>query len=220
VAKITDLIAEALPPWSLDGEGYIFVYNFSKSYHPDKFFVPSYFHGIPSRKLGAVMLVNYHRSPVGPYGELLFIPALYTIKGKLYFTISKIYVDSQNSLVNGQKNWGIPKEYADFNWQMENNTTAKVMVKCGEKEIFKATINRYGISFPVSTTLMPFRFLQDFDGRQIITSPKGSGWAKLARPKIHAVNPDFFPDISQIKPLLSLSVQPFRLTFPPAEGLK
>lgn len=166
------------------------------------------------------MLVNYHRSPVGPYGELLFIPALYTIKGRVYFTISKIYVDSQSSLINGRKNWGIPKEYAGFDWQMENKTTAKIMVKSGEKEIFNATIQKTGISFPISTALMPFRFLQDFEGRQIITSPKGSGWAKLARPKIHAVNPDYFPDISLMKPLLSLSVEPFRLTFPPAEGLK
>lgn len=214
------MITEALPPWALDGEGYIFAYHFSKSYHPDPFFVPSYFRDLPSRKIGAVMLVNYRSSPVGPYGELLFIPALYTVKDRLCFTISKIYVDSQNSLINGRKNWGIPKEYADFEWQTLNEKTTKVIVKCGEKEIFSAKIHKSGFSFPISTALMPFRFLQDFEGRQIITSPKGSGWAKLAQPKIQAVNPEFFPDISGMKPLISLSVNPFRLIFPTPVSLK
>jgi len=48
----------------------------------------------------------------------------------------------------------------------------------------------------------------------LFTQPEGKGWGKLARIQDLEVDPQLFPDIQDIKPLLALKVSPFTLTFP------
>jgi hypothetical protein len=52
-------------------------------------------------------------------------------------SISKIYVSTQDSIDNGQKNWGIPKEMAHFEVQYgaDNHDTSKTKYALQAKQL-------------------------------------------------------------------------------------
>jgi len=164
--------------------------------------------------LGAVMLVDYDTSGVGPYQELLLIPGRAEVGGKHRFSISKIYVSTETSTLNGRKNWGIPKETARFDWQPGANGSETVTVRVGERVAFSATLKSAGLSFPLTSALLPFTIGQRLDGHSFLTRPRASGWGKLARLLDLQTDPDLFPDLSGLKPLAVLAVRDLKMTFP------
>ncbi|NOS55010.1 MAG: hypothetical protein HOP37_01990, partial [Cyclobacteriaceae bacterium] len=117
-----DEIRIASAPWKLTGSGYILLYRFPKAFVAEHGFLVDFQKEKFVSGWGAVMLVDYKTSPVGPYRELLFIPGIFSFNKKKVFSISKIYVSTQNSVINGIENWGIPKELADFRWSKERSS--------------------------------------------------------------------------------------------------
>lgn len=198
-------------PWTLRGEGIILLFRFKKEWVTKAGNLPEHLEGKFKGGFGYVMLVDYQESPVGPYRELLFIPGKFG-KEKLQ-AITTIFVDSEASTVNGRANWAIPKQTADFNWQKEKGLD-KVEVSLNGKQVFRASIRSGGISFPMSTALLPIRLRQELEDQVLFTQPEGKGWGKLALIQDLEVDPQLFPDIRGIKPLLALKVSPFTLTFP------
>lgn len=205
------LVLKAPAPWKLKGEGIILIFKFKKEWVEEYAHLPKHLIGKFRGGLGYVMLVDYHESPVGPYHELLIIPGKFR-KTKMQ-AITKIYVDSEASTINGRKNWGIPKETLPFTWTKEKGKDL-ISIKQGDKEIFSTEITHGGISFPVSTSLLPIRLCQTLDKVKFYTKPYGSGWGKLAKIKKLDINPDFFPDFGGIKPLMAVKVNPFTIHFP------
>ena len=63
------------PPWRLTGEGIILIYRFPRAWVERLECLTDQQRGNFAGGLGYVMMVNYHQSPVGPYKELLLIPA-------------------------------------------------------------------------------------------------------------------------------------------------
>lgn len=198
-------------PWTLKGEGIILIYHFKKSWVEENAHLPEQLKGKFQGGFGYVMLVNYKESPVGPYRELLFIPGKFQ-KNDLQ-SITKIYVDSEASTQNGRKNWGIPKETLPFTWESKKGRDL-IAIKNGTKEVFSAEISHAGLSFPVSTALLPLRLGQTFENVNFLTKPSGSGWGKLAKINQLDLDPKFFPDIRSTKPLLAIKVNPFNIHFP------
>jgi hypothetical protein len=198
-------------PWTLRGEGIILLFRFKKAWVDQAANLPNYLHQIFRGGFGYVMLVDYQESPVGPYKELLFIPGKFG-EEKLQ-TITTIFVDSEASTVNGRANWSIPKQTADFNWQKEKGLD-HVDVFLNGNLVFQTSIRSGGISFPMSTELLPIRLRQELENQVFFTQPEGKGWGKLARIQNLKVEPQLFPDIRGINPLLALKVSPFTLTFP------
>ncbi len=198
-------------PWTLRGEGIILLFRFKKSWVDQAANLPEYLQQKFRGGFGYVMLVDYQESPVGPYKELLFIPGKFG-EEKLQ-SITTIFVDSEASTLNGRANWAIPKQTADFHWQKEKGLD-RVDVTLNGKPVFQASIRSGGISFPMSTGLLPIRLRQELEDQVLFTQPEGKGWGKLARIQDLEVNPQLFPDIRGIKPLLALKVSPFTLTFP------
>lgn len=198
-------------PWKLKGEGILLIYKFKKEWVENSAQLPKHLKGKFKGGLGYIMLVNYEKSPVGPYHELLFIPGKFRKTKKQ--AITKIYVDSEASTQNGRNNWGIPKEKLPFSWKKEGNTDF-IEIKSGNQVIFSTEISHGGISFPVTTSLLPIDLCQTWNSVKYYTKPSGSGWGKLAKVKKLEVNPDFFPDTSGIKPLLAIKVDPFNIHFP------
>src|SRR6187549_840298 len=123
---MTEIKAPA--PWTLTGDGYIFVYKFSQDFVRSQGLIPPFLQGAYRGGFGAVMLVDYHTSGVGAYRELLFIPGVFEVNGKNYYSITKIYVSTMASVVNGQENWGIPKEVADFDIQRLDDSSERITV--------------------------------------------------------------------------------------------
>ncbi|TDQ14683.1 acetoacetate decarboxylase [Algoriphagus boseongensis] len=212
-ASLSDLhlVKKAPAPWKLKGDGFILMFKFRENWVEDNGFLPESLKGRFRGGLGYVMLVNYTESPVGPYKELLFIPGKFR-KSKTQ-CITKIYVDSECSTLNGQANWGIPKETLPFSWE-KNGNTEEIKVLSGGKPIFSIRLKHGGIKFPVTTAILPIHLRQVWKKIKYYTKPTGTGWGKLAKIEAVDINPEFFPDFREIKPLLSVKIDPFHLEFP------
>lgn len=205
------LILKSPPPWTLQGEGIILVFHFKKEWVNGKANLPNHLQGKFKGGLGYVMLVNYEKSPVGPYHELLIIPGKFRKTRKQ--AITKIYVDSKASLGNGRANWGIPKQLLPFTWVKEQGKDL-IQLKSGNKIVFSTEISHGGLPFPVTTSLLPISLCQTWNKVKYYTKPNGYGWGKLAKIKTLDLDPEFFPDIRGIKPLLAVKVNPFHIKFP------
>lgn len=218
--SITDMdtanIQKAPAPWNLNGKGYIMIFKFPKKFVEKKGCVPDFLKGRYAGGLGAVMLVDYKYSDVGPYGEFLFIPSKFKYKGKRLNTISKIYVSSMDSVVNGRENWGIPKEQADFCFETISENKEHVSITKDGIKIADFIIEAGGPKFPVSTKLMPFPLVQKIDERTLYTNFFGRGTGRLARVRKMRINPKLFPNIGKFTPLAVVKVEPFDITFPVA----
>ncbi len=200
----------ATPPWQLEGSGYILLYNFSKKEINSSFFLSEKFIKIKKGGLGAMMIVDYKKSAVGPYQEILIIPGKFFYNKKKRNTISKIFVSTQESVINGIKNWAIPKEEAHFSFEEKE----KIVIKKGEKVFFEASFKSYGPRFPVNTLFLPFPLVQEKEGLSYYTTFKGKGLGQLSRVKEMKIDKNEFPNISNKKPLLVVKINPFKITFP------
>ena len=203
-------------PWNLSGKGYILLYKFSKDFVEEKTNVPEFLKGNFAGGLGALMLVDYSTSDAGPYGELLLIPGKFKHKGKKFDTISKIYVSTMASVENGRRNWGIPKEQADFSFQSTDSHTEKVSICSDGNTVAEFTLQSGNLTFPVNTKLLPFPLVQHYEGKFYYTTFQGKGTGKFAKLKDVRINSRLFPDISGFKPLVAIKVDPFKITFPVA----
>lgn len=204
-------VLKSPPPWKLQGEGILLIFKFKEEWVEAEGILPKHLKGKFKGGLGFVMLVNYQHTPVGPYHELLFIPGKFRKTKKQ--AITKIYVDSEVSAKNGQVNWGIPKETLPFEWKKDGNTDRVRVIKDGAT-IFSAEFETGGIPFPVSTTFLPIRLCQTWNKLKYYTRPTGTGWGKLTKIKSLDLNPEFFPDIRGLSPIMAIKVNPFSIRFP------
>jgi len=204
-------------PWDLRGSGYILLYKFPKGFAIEEGRIPPFLEASFAGGLGAVMLVDYAESNAGPYGELVFIPGRFHCRGKKLDCITKIYVSTLESVVNGWENWAIPKEQADFVFAtQENQGTETVSITRGGEPVLDVMLKHGGISFPMHTSLLPFPLVQEKDGELYYTSFSGKGTARFAHVEEMRVNPELFPDIQPYHPLMSIRIDNFAITFPPA----
>ena len=212
------LIAPA--PWSLTGNGYIFLYRLPEKFVREKCFLFDYQRDNYKGLLASMMLVDYHTTPVGPYRELLFIPGVFELLEKNTFSISKIYVSDANSVWNGIENWGIPKELCDFDFQALDDRTDKLVAKQGNSTFFEATIRRGSFSFPLTTAFLPLRITQQLRDEWVLTQPSAKGKAYFGKLTDINVNAALFPAIAPFKPWGVLVVKNFTMTFPVATFTK
>lgn len=203
----------ATAPWNLTGNAYIMVYKFSKDFVEEYGFLADYQRDRFLGYIGTVMLVDYKTSAVGAYQELLFIPGMFTFDWKKVFSITKIYVSSQDSVYNGIENWGIPKEFANFDWVQNADGSEGISVKVEGKAFFQANFKKGFISFPLTTAIFPLNVVQKLRKDLIITNPTAKGKATLATMKSIMVDKEFFPDLSKATPLLTMKVKDFEMTF-------
>lgn len=213
----------APPPWELEGNGYIFLFHFPKAFVEEQGFLDAYQHEtFKSSLLGTVMLVDYSKSAVGPYKELLFVPGRFSFEDTPGITwgVSKIYVSSYDSVWNGRENWGIPKELADFKIHEINKSEEIIEIKIGSEVFFKVHLKKRKFTFPVSTRFFPLRLAQKLRGDLIITNSTANGRASFAKLLDIQINSQYFPDVSKAKLLAILAVKDFKMTFPIPKVLK
>lgn len=207
------LIAPA--PWKLQGKGYILLYQFAKEFVEKQGFLADFhqkydFKGI----IGAVMLVDYHSSPVGAYQEILFIPGMFRFGKATAFNISKIYVSTYESVYNGIENWGIPKELANFSLEEQPDKFERFRAFQNSTNFFQADLKPFGLPLYINTAWFPFRFYQPLREQVLITRPQGKGWARFCKVKNLQIDNQYFPDVSKQKLLAALCVPNFTMHFP------
>ncbi|KAG0585197.1 hypothetical protein M758_3G266600 [Ceratodon purpureus] len=231
----------ATPPWILHGRGYVFPFLLSKeitsshsTYVEDPNELVEFVGGV-----GGFVLSDYWDSPVGPYKELVFIPGRYQYHDgalKKAHGISRIWVDNEKSVRDARANWGIPKEFGEFEWRESSSSQAgRVTVRHPSKNgrrgdvIFDAAINdSYSpVSVPIRTKvpLLPVDFLNlvpliqlPLDGwdrndtpHLLKTTLSLTGWLKPAamaeKPRVDA---SLLPSMGA---LYGLSIPSFELQF-------
>jgi hypothetical protein len=199
-------------PWNLTGNGYILLYQLPRS-----FAAASSPYGIYKGGFGAVMLVDYRTSNVGPYRELLFIPGRVAYPEKTGYSISKIYVSTLPSVISGQVNWGIPKELASFEWRStEAGDRVQVCKEGNSQPFFEIEMKPFGLRFPMTAAVLP-PLVQYRDHKTYITRLQSRAWGQLAKIKDLRVSSSAFPAIDRYKPLMAIKVSNFRMVFPVPE---
>ncbi|MEZ0540169.1 hypothetical protein [Fibrella arboris] len=210
----------ALPPWTLTGNGLVLIAHFPEEFVRQHGFLEDFQQVGYRGWIGTVMLVDYTSSDVGPYYELLFIPGLFNLNGRTTFSISKIYVSTQVSVDHGIANWGIPKEQADFAITTQPDGSKMYRVRKDEVVFFAVRVSAGGLSFPVSTKLLPgFQVTQRRGNELVLTAPTASGKGQLASLHDLQINTDYFPDIRQGTQLAAIAMTSFEMVFPVAEVL-
>lgn len=207
---------KAPAPWTLTGDGYILLYKF-----PRKFAEAHSYFGDYKGGLGAVMLVDYHTSDVGPYREVLFSPGRIAYPGRPVrtgYSISRIYVDSIPSVINGQDNWGIPKEFAEFDVRRIDRGVERIRIYRDQQRFLDITLQTGGWRLPVNAALMP-AIVQQRRGRTFVTKLRAAGRAQFVRVLNFQIESDLFPPVHQFRPLLAMRITGFKMTFPVPEML-
>ena len=206
---------ETPAPWNLTGRAFILMYRFPEDFIRESCFIPEEWKILKWSGIGYVMLVDYKDSPVGPYNELLIIPGKADLAEKKLRTISKIYVDSAESMFSGRSNWGIPKELTDFKWTQKDRR--HLIQVGGYLPWLEIRLEEGGFRFPFNTGLLPIHLYQELNGQKFRVSPKGKGTGRFSLVKDIKVDPYYFPELNLLEPLVAIYVNPFRITFPVAE---
>ncbi len=208
----------AAAPWQLSGQGYVIaVWQPSSVNHKKQTLWRS------RGQIQLLIFANYTHSDVGPYYELLHIPNLKRGAIKGYPSINKIYVSSMASVINGQQNWGIPKELAVFDYhsaKQGNDSDVVVLKTTHQQPIAHIEFQPRGLKFPISTALIPKRLrtlVQDWQGKRFYTAPEAKGQAYLATVKNWSFDPVYFPDLSQAKVISAIKIKDLEMVFPTAK---
>lgn len=207
-------------PWNLSGTGYIFALWMPPDVLDHGSFIPSRTPRASRSRLALAMFVDYQTSDVGPYHELLYIP------GKLRFTeddarlsITRIFVSTDDSVVNGRLNWGIPKDRCDFDVSRSGGRD-RVALRSHDGSIFaKLDLEAFGprLPAPMGWTPRTWRTLSQVrDGRRFTYVPEASGHFRLARVRGWRFDPDMFPDLARGRVVVALKITDFSMRFPVA----
>ena len=203
------------PPWQLCGEGHVFLFRTPTTWAKSNAFLADYQRKALRVGVGAMMLVDYQASAVGPYYELLFIPALFNIKGRYTFSISKIYVSSEASVVNGKHHWGIPKELAHFTRTITDPNREEWEVSLPDGTVFfSVKLEKTRLRIPISTGLFPLSIVQQQTMGYTLTRPSASGKAGRVKATDWSIRSDYFPNVAELSLLLSTHISSLSMVFP------
>ena len=206
-------------PWTLNGYGYIVLFKARPEWLQANAFISEDLKDKYIPSVGAAMFVNYLDSTAGPYGELLFIPGKFKFPDGTRYSISKIYVSSMESVVNGQNNWGIPKELADFDFAVQDDGSERIRINLAGELIADCRFSSRRPGIPVTTSILPKKFrtvAQQWKGEVFYTSPQARSKLKLARLQDARFNADLVPDLNQVKVLAVTKADEMVMQFPEA----
>ena len=212
-------VPKAPAPWQLRGQGYILAIRLPADLLDHESFAPDSIAGSRRGRLAYVMFVDYQSSDGGPYHELLYIPGTFRFSTSRRLSITKIYVSTWESVVNGHDNWGIPKERCDFRVRYGADGTDEVQLSL-DGEIFAELKFRhrfFRIPFNGNLVPKPLRTLaQHFKGAEFTYVPAARGHIKPATLVEARIDSARFPDISRGRVIACVKVTDFDMVFPEA----
>lgn len=216
-----DMVSNGPPeaPWRLSGDAFVVLYRLPRAFVEAEGFVPAELQERFLGGTGAIMVVDYRTSPVGPYRELLFIPGRFRYRGRSVFSVTKAYTSTEASVAGGRRNWGLPREHADFAHERSGGAELIRVGRDGETSV-ELSLRPGKLGLPVTTDLIPpshRTLVQPLDGRVFHSAPEGRGSLRRARLIQARIDGAFFPDVSRFEPRMSVKAVGFDLTFPKAE---
>lgn len=215
--------ARVPPPWRLRGSGCVFLFTFEPWFLRNGGFLPPELIGEHfEAQLGALMLVEYRKSPVGPYRELLFAAGRNLRWRHHLFSITRIYVSTEASAVSGRENWAIPKQTAEFEVIKERDCERVIVQRDRLAEVDLTVAPGRGLPVPALGFLGPpsWRTIVQFrDGQALETRLSGWGMVRPAKLLDFRTLPKAFPDVNQGKLVAGFFIKDFRMGFPAARVL-
>ena len=214
-------ISRVPPPWRLRGSGYVFLFTFEPWFLRNGGFLPpeltgEHFEG----QLGALMLVEYRKSPAGPYRELLFAAGRNLRWRHHLFSITRIWVSTEASAASGRENWAIPKQTAEFEVVKKEGGAERVIVQRDRlAEVDLTVAPGRGLPVPTLGFLVPpsWRTIVQFrDGQALETRLSGRGALRPAKLLDFRTLPKAFPDVNEGELVGGFYIKDFRLRFPGA----
>jgi len=210
----------APPPWRLTGRGYIVGLHCSSAFGQSCAADSPGVRGKALGGLGALMLVDYHESDVGPYQELLLCPGRFRIGRDSAASVTHIWVSTQASVVNGRRHWGLPKEQAVFEARDDDDGRQILTVQRGDRSPLRFVFRSSGPALPITTRLLPQRWHtleQPWQHQVYRTVVQARGRTRLARLEDCHNPPDSgFPDFAGQARSIGTAATDFELMFPNA----
>lgn len=213
-------VALAPAPWDLVGQGYIFAIWMPQDVLDHGSFVPPQTPRAGRGRLAFAMFVDYASSDVGPYHELLYIP------GKLRFgaddarlSITRIFVSSDASVVNGRLNWGIPKDRCDFDVTYADARDHVALRDAGGRVFAQLELEPFGPRLPAPMRWTPraWRTLSQVrEGCRYTYVPEARGHFRFARVSRWRFDAEMFPDLARGRVLAAMKITDFSMRFPVA----
>lgn len=212
-------LALAPAPWQLSGQGYAFLMKMPEDVLANCPFTPTGLRKSRRSPLSLAMLVDYQSSAVGPYQELLFIPGTFEFgNGERQPSISRIYVSSQASVLNGRRNWGIPKDRCDFAVSLNDEGIDRAVLTADDgRRIAEMTLSSSGPALPLPAHWLPaaWRTLaQVWEGKVFTLAPSAQGKCRAAKVLDWHFDPELFPDLARGRCLAAVKIPQFTMTFP------
>ena len=218
-APASNGIKRAKAPWRLGGDAYVVDLKMPEEVLDRECFVPETLKGHRLGTMSRMIYVDYKDSPVGPYKELLFNPPKFRFGKRRCRTISRIFVSTPESVVNGVENWGLPKTFAEFeSWTLDNGWD--YVTVSSEGAVFaELTFSSVRFGFPFSDRWLPARFrtmAQPHEGRTFLYAPITSATMKAGRLRQSRFDSKMFPDISKGRIVYCVRLEDFRMWIPAA----
>jgi hypothetical protein len=206
-------------PWHLRGEAFAFFTKLPLPRGRAELFAPTELAEARFGQLGLAMFVDYTASPVGPYRELLFIPGTFRFGKRRLPSITKIYVSTRASMENGRRNWGIPKELADFDVDEGRDGVKRVTMRVDGMTAVELWFRHGRLPLPVTSSILPDSLCtlgQVLGGQTFEVTPSFRGLVQRAR-VVHAWSePGMFCELAAERVIGALRVSKCELQFPAA----
>lgn len=206
-------------PWDLVGHGYIFALWMPRDVLDHGSFTPQGLVRTGIGRLAFAMFVDYASSDVGPYHELLYIPGKLRFGAESRLSITRIFVSSQASVVNGRINWGIPKDRCDFTVRYGAADQVALRDESG-RSFAEMELEAYGPRLPAPMRWTPraWRTLSQVrEGQRYTYVPEASGHFRFARVRHWRFDPAVFPDLARGRVLAAMRITDFSMRFPVAK---
>ena len=214
-----DGIKRAKAPWRLAGDAYVVALKMPEEVLDEQSFVPESLKGCRLGTSSRMIYVDYKSSPVGPYRELLFNPPKFRFEKRHCRTISRIFVSTPESVINGVENWGIPKTIAEFESRTLSSGWERITVSAEGAVFAQLIFSTVRFGLPFSDRWLPPRFrtmAQHYRGHCYFYAPVTSATMKMGRLRESKIDPTMFPDISRGKFALCVRLEGFRMWIPAA----
>jgi hypothetical protein len=213
-------VPRAPAPWQLEGSAYVLLVNMPEQVLDQAAFVPASLAGKRKSRMSVVMWVDYRKSNAGPYRELLMVPGTFATDEGTYHSISRIFVSTYDSVVNGRANWGIPKDRADFSAEPAADGGEHLRAGRDGHVFAELNVRAFGPTLPVRSWLLPPRMLtlvQHWRGQSYRLTLKARGVMRMAKLQSWRFDPQYFPDLARGRVLAAAHLPRFEMEFPVAE---